>query len=647
VSTATTPGIDRVVDGRYRVDAFLARGGMASVYVATDLRLDRPVALKVMHADLARDPQFVSRFEREARAAARLSHPHVVGVYDQGEDGNLVYLAMELVSGRTLRDVIRSEAPLSVRQAFALMDPVLSALAAAHAAGLVHRDVKPENVLISSATGTVKVADFGLARAITASTVSRSTDLTWGTAAYLSPEQVERGDADERSDVYAATLLLYELLTGTKAFPGSSPIQVAYQHVHGEVPAPSALAPTVPAELDALVRWGGAKDPEHRPVDAAELRRELRRVVNQLSDAELDARPGSPAPDADATQAFDATRPVPTDHTTVVRAPGAPGHYARTTGNRPARRQAQAPAPPRRRRGRRVAGWLVGLLLLLAAAGGATTAWYYMAGPGIHSPVPEVVGLHVDDARAALDAEELDAVVVEEYSETVPAEIVIASSHEPGTEVRHGTDVELTVSLGPERYAVPMVVGMTLDQAAGPVEEANLSLGEPTEQWHEEVPAGHILSVTPEPGTPVKPGTTLEVVVSAGPEPIEIPSVVGASLEDAREALEEAGFTPVVQEERVFHDEVPDGAVVSQSPAEGTGHRGDEVTLVVSKGPELIEVPLVIGKQWDEAREQLEALGFDVEREDLAGGYFNTVRFQSIEAGERAPRGSEIVLTVL
>lgn len=237
--------------------------------------------------------------------------------------------------------------------------------------------------------------------------------------------------------------------------------------------------------------------------------------------------------------------------------------------------------------------------------------------------------------------------MVEEYSETVPADVVIAASHEPGTEVRHGTDVELTVSLGPERYAVPTVVGLTLDQARGPVEEANLTLGEPTEEWHEEVPAGHILSVSPEPGTQVRPGTTLEVVISAGREPLEIPQVVGASLEDAQEALEEAGFTPVVQEERVHHDEIPEGAVASQSPAEGTGHRGDEVTLVVSQGPETVEVPGVIGRQWEEARDELEALGFTVTREDLAGGYFNTVRFQSIEPGERARKGTEIVLTVL
>ncbi|MBA2695141.1 MAG: serine/threonine protein kinase, partial [Actinobacteria bacterium] len=220
------PAIDRVIDGRYRVEVHLAEGGMASVYRATDLRLDRPVALKVMRPDLARDADFVSRFRREAQAAARLSHPHVVSVFDQGEDDDVVFLAMELVEGDTLRDVVATQAPLSVRRATEIVDEILQALSAAHRAGIAHRDIKPENVLMS-ATGTVKVADFGLARAITAGSMSRTSDLLWGTAAYLSPEQVEHGRSDERTDVYAVGLLLYELLTGVKAFPGQSPIQVA------------------------------------------------------------------------------------------------------------------------------------------------------------------------------------------------------------------------------------------------------------------------------------------------------------------------------------------------------------------------------------------------------------------------------------
>jgi serine/threonine-protein kinase len=627
---------------------------MASVYEATDLRLDRRVALKVMHADLARDEQFVARFKREARAAAALSHPNVVGVYDQGEDDDLVFLAMELVPGRTLREVISAEAPLSVRDAVALFDPVLQALTAAHHAGLVHRDVKPENVLIDS-HGRVKVADFGLARAITSTTVSRSTDLTWGTAAYLSPEEVERGAADERSDVYAAALLLFELLTGAKAFPGTSPIQVAYQHVHSSVPRASEQVATVPPEVDALIQWAAAQDPEHRPADAGEFRAELHTVVDQLTDRQLDAVPGGPFADPDATQAFeDSTRPLRAAHTEAVPQVGTEGHYARTTGNRSPRRKAartvtrpSAPAPPRPRRRRRVLGWLVGILLVLVAATGAGAAWYYTEGPGVYSTVPTLAGTTEEQARSALDIEQLDPVVEDSYSETVPAGVVISASHDPGQSIRHGTDVTLVVSQGPERYAVPELTGKTVEEARQLVEEANLTLGEPTESYDEQAPEGEIISFSPAAGEQVKPGSTVEVEVSAGREPIEIPRIDGKTEDEARQLLEDAGFTVVVDPERVFHEGVPEGSVVSQEPAEGTGFRGDEVTVTISKGPDLVEVPQVVGMQWGEAEPLLKDLGFTVKREDLAGGYFSTVRFQSIDAGEKAKRGSEITLTVL
>ncbi len=241
VSDSSLSVVGRVLDGRYRVLSHLADGGMATVYLALDQRLDREVAVKVMHDNLARDATFVSRFRREARSAARLSHPHVVAVYDQGEDdaaGSTMFLAMEYVPGRTLRDVLTAEGPLTPRAALDLFDPILQAIAAAHDAGLIHRDVKPENVILRE-DGVVKVADFGLARAVTAATTTNASGTLLGTVAYLSPEQVERGIADARSDVYAAGLVLFEMLTGRKAFDGDSPIQVAYQHVHGSVPVPS------------------------------------------------------------------------------------------------------------------------------------------------------------------------------------------------------------------------------------------------------------------------------------------------------------------------------------------------------------------------------------------------------------------------
>ncbi len=645
VSATTSTVIDRVIDGRYHVESLLARGGMASVYQATDLRLERPVALKVMHPDLARDEAFVARFRREARAAARLQHPHVVAVYDQGEDDDLAFLAMELVEGETLREVILRHGPHSARDAAAILDPVLQALQAAHRAGLVHRDVKPENVLLHR-SGAIKVADFGLARAISASTTSNG-DVTWGTAAYLSPEQVEHGTADARSDVYAAGLMLFELLTGTKAFPGDVALQVAYAHVHGQVPRASDTVPTVPAELDALIQWATAADPERRPVDAGALLEELRHSVATLSEDELDALPGraDPVGGGDLTQRFDATRPLRTSEPAPSPAPAQSAtSYARTTGNRkprPVARRGQAP----RRRG--FVGWTLGILLVLLAAGGAGATWYFAAGPGIHSAMPVVEGLRQDQARAALDREDLDAVVTPSYSESVRAGVVISASARPGTELRHGTDVDLVVSQGPERYAVPDLERATLEEAAPLVEQAHLVLGEPTQAWSPDVPVGQIVSTDPEVGAMVKPGTTVQVVVSKGRQPVDIPAVTGRPQGEAQQALTDAGFTVTLDPVAVHSAEVPAGAVVSQAPSGGQGYPGDTVTLVISLGPEMITMPSVVGLQWSDVEPQLTAQGFVVTREDIAGGYFGTIRFQSVNPDERVPKGTAVVLTVL
>ena len=277
VSSTGDALIGRTLDGRYRVLRRVADGGMATVYLAVDERLDREVALKVMRAHLVHDDSFVTRFRREARSAASLSHPNVVAVFDQGTDGDHIFLAMEYVAGKTLRDVLRDEGPLSPRAALDVLEPVLLALAAAHDKGLIHRDVKPENVIISD-TGAVKVADFGLARAVTSQTVTSSTGMLLGTVAYLSPEQVERGVADPRSDVYAAGLVLFEMLTGGKAFTGETPIHVAYQHVHGGVPAPSSRVEGIPESLDELVAESTSRDPDERPENAAEMLGLVRRV---------------------------------------------------------------------------------------------------------------------------------------------------------------------------------------------------------------------------------------------------------------------------------------------------------------------------------------------------------------------------------
>ena len=634
-----------VINDRYEIHKRVGRGGMADVFLARDLLLDRQVAIKVLFPEYAIDPNFVERFRREAQAAANLSHPNIVNVYDWGKYEGTYFIAMEYVHGRSLAEILKTNTRLTPKQSAEIASEVAAALGHAHEAGLAHRDIKPENVLIRD-DGTVKVADFGLARAVSAATSSHSSELVWGTAAYLAPEQVERGRTDERSDIYSVGLLFYELLTGVKAFPGDNAVQVAYAHVHGQVPRAADTVSTVPAEIDAFIQWASANDPERRPTDGSAALTELRHSVRQLSDGELDALPGRRlAEDPDLTQAFDHTRPLrATDTVAVPRAE--PGHYARTHGNRPAK-PTRPVAPRRPRRRVKALGWVLGILLVLVAAAGAGAAWYFTEGPGVHSPVPTLVGLTESDARAALDAQDLDAVVELAYSETIAPDIVMEASHEPGTVLRHGTDVTLTVSQGPERYAVPPVIGRTLEQAVPMIEDANLVAADPVMVYDETIPEGQVISVDPEEGAELKPDSEVTLTVSQGREPIEIVDVTGQPQDDAEEALSDAGFSVSIAPDRVFSDSVEEGRVVSQSPESGTGFRGDQVTLTISKGPKLIEVPNVIGKQWGEAESLLKDAGFEVGREDLAGGYFSTVRFQSIDPGEMVPKGTEIILTVL
>ncbi len=666
MSNPNAPLVDRVLHERYRVDAHMAEGGMASVYRGHDLRLDRPVALKIMRPDLARDVDFVARFRREARSAAKLSHPHVVSVYDQGEDDGLVYLVMELVPGANLREIIHTDAPLSIRAATGIVDQVLQALSAAHRAGLVHRDIKPENVL-TDFDGSVKVADFGLARAVTAGTMSRTNDVMWGTAAYLSPEQVQHGRADVRTDVYAVGLVLYELLTGIKAFGGDTPIHVAFQHVHETVPPVAAQIEDIPGEIDRLIAHATATDPATRPDDAIALRELLVAMTRQLSDQELDAKP-SALPRANVTEAIgnpqqgshsaEPTRPVH-QATAVVPLTSAPteGNYARTTGNRvpksvhSAQRSGASPATsatPSRAPRRRSLGVILATLLLLIGGGGAVAAWYFTTGPGIQSDMPTVVGLAEQDAVAALENADLAANPTPGFSETVDKGTVMGASEEAGTSLRHGTTVDVEVSAGPERYPVPDLTGQSVQEATDTLEETQLSLGQVSEDFDEDVEAGLILRSAPgSVADPVPPGTAVDVVTSAGPEPIDIPDVTGSPLDEAEERLSEAGFETEEEQDRVNDPDVTEGSVLTQSPASGQGRRGDVITLTISKGPALITMPQVIGTQFNKAKPLLEDLGFQVTREEIAQAFFGTVRFQSIQEGEQVPEGTEVVLSVL
>ncbi|MFQ6170579.1 Stk1 family PASTA domain-containing Ser/Thr kinase [Oryzobacter sp. R7] len=670
--------IGRTLDGRYRVLRRVADGGMATVYLALDERLDREVALKVMRHSLVHDESFVSRFRREARSAASLSHPNVVAVFDQGTDGDHIFLAMEFVPGKTLRDVLKDEGPLSPRAALDVLEPVLLALAEAHGKGLIHRDVKPENVIISD-TGAVKVADFGLARAVTSQTVTTSTGMLLGTVAYLSPEQVERGVADARSDVYAAGLVLFEMLTGGKAFTGETPIHVAYQHVHGGVPAPSSRVEGIPAALDELVDEATSRDPDDRPADAAELLGLLRRVRSGLSPAALDARPAGVAAEAAASMPT-ATAPL-THHGAasagaagagVAAAAGASGATGGASGGRDGgagrgsalatregpsdeprgtgdeRTTALTLGPPLEgvvvdedRRSRR---WWPAIAASALVA--ALTAWFFLLGPGAVVRVPSVEARPQAQAVQALEAASLDARVVEGFSESVPKGQVISADPAPGAEVRKGTDVRLVVSKGPERYLVPKVVGMSQAEAERQITGANLSVGKVTQAFSDKVPEGQVVAAKPGPGASLKRGTAVALTISKGRQPVSVPDFTGKAAKPATEKLTDLGLE-VDATKQANSDTVPKGSVISQDPRGGTLYRGDTVTLVVSKGPVLVTVPNVVGQQVQQARATLEAAGFKVDVRRALGGYFGTVRLQDPAAGTKAPKGSVVTLTIV
>jgi serine/threonine-protein kinase len=601
-----------------------------------------------MHPGLGDDQEFADRFVREARAAARLSHPHVVGVYDQGDDGGTLFLAMEYVPGRTLRDLIRSEAPMAPGRALALLDPVLSALAAAHHAGLIHRDVKPENVLVAD-DGRVKVADFGLARAISAETQHTATGgVLIGTVSYLSPELVVDGRADARSDVYAVGVVLHEMLTGRKPHEGDSPIQVAYKHVHEDVPPPSRLAPGLPAYVDALVARATARDRDLRPADARVLLHQVRRVRAALDHGVLDdpdlvadlvpTTPVERLDDIDYVREDPPTILSPAQAVAAARAEDT----SVIAGHRPSG-STRAPVTRPRRRSR--GGPLLLLLVLLLAVGAGTAGWWY--GSGRYVGTPGVVALPAAAAEAKVEAAGLSFDVAgRTFSETVPPGSVVSTDPAGGENVARDGTVSVLLSRGPERHGVPPLRGRTLDRAQQALQAATLSFGEATYRYSDTMEKGVVLGADPEPGTRLRRDAAVDLVVSRGPRPIKVPHLLGQDADTARAVLRKRGLDVEVTEEN--SDTVDSGDVVAQTPKGGTLQRGDTVELVVSLGPVLVEVPDVRRMGTEAATAALREAGFEVEKRRMP--YYVSLEYvvnQDPGSGDRAPRGSTVVIYVV
>ncbi len=644
MSQQTDPLIGRLVDQRYRVRARIARGGMATVYVATDLRLERRVALKVMHGHLSDDSVFQSRFIQEARAAARLADPHVVNVFDQGQDGEMAYLVMEYLPGITLRELLREQKRLSVPQTITIMDAVLSGLAAAHRAGIVHRDVKPENVLLAE-DGRIKIGDFGLARATTANTATGQ--MLLGTIAYLAPELVTRGTADARSDIYALGILLYEMLAGEQPYKGEQPMQIAYQHATDSVPRPSVKNPGVPEQLDELVLWATEREPDERPVDAKAMLDRLREIERELGvhpQVVRTAPLGAPTllMDDDGPGSGELTKVMPGTFT----APSVTDELDNATRLR-----------QRTRRARTRGAWLAVLVLLLAAAAGGA-GWWFGSGPGSQVGVPDVAGLSFSEAAQRLADEGLLASEGGETSLEVDAGLVIRTEPGAGARLDRETTVTVIVSQGPAEVSIPALAGMSEAQAREILQQNRVESAEATTEFNADVAEGTVFAASVSPlaggdavdcaeGCLVRQGDTATLVVSLGP----VPDVAGRGVDSATQILGDVGLQVSGEVATESSEQFADGEVIRIAERDGAGNwrPGDTVTLVVSTGPPLFEVPGVVGQTRDQAAETLRDAGFEVGYSALWNIWpdgLTEVTAQDPESGSMRERGTTITLQI-
>ncbi|MFI9505529.1 Stk1 family PASTA domain-containing Ser/Thr kinase [Nocardia sp. NPDC052566] len=662
--------IGQMLEGRYRIDAPIARGGMSMVFRGVDTRLDRPVAIKVMDPKFSGDPQFLSRFEFEARAVAKLKHPSLVAVYDQGVDGEYPFLIMELVEGGTLRELLRERGPMPPHAVRAVAEPVLAAIGVAHHAGLIHRDIKPENVLISDA-GEVKIADFGLVRAVAAANTT-SASVILGTAAYLSPEQVTTGTADARSDVYAFGVLIFELLTGRVPFTGDNSLSVAYQRIENDVPSPSQFIAGVPPEFDDLVARATAREPSHRFADATEMAAALRSIAHALnlppyrvpapqeSAEHLSASfkavtPDDPRPEPYTPPPPRAPHPQPpaqqqVQHTKVVTAPRprvpeyAPAPDHRQPVDDYASQQLHQPPPSypgfdeRRRSRRTVWIWvaIVAAITLLVGIGG----WWL--GVGRYSPVPAVAGLDSDRAVAALQAAGFSTEIRQKASETVPVGGVVGTDPSAGAKVTKGSTVAVLISSGKPKVPdvkpgddVAQVTKLIRDAGLSPVDAGETS---------STAPKGTLAKVEPGAGTVLPAGGQVKVYRSKGSQPVKVPDVRGKTTEEAIQALTKAGIT--VRETRAqFDRSIEADKVIGTDPAIGTTvQSGDGVTLIVSNA---VKVPGVIGSSVGEARTKLQALGLQVVVQQLTQLDSSVVISQSPGPSSNVQSGATITIVAL
>ena len=624
-----------LIDGRYQLLRQAANGGMATIYEALDTRLDRKVAVKIMHAHLAQDEAFVSRFIREAKAAAALTHPNIVAVQDQGWNQSgvpAVFLVMELIEGHTLREYLSERGRFEVKDAINYMTPILSALSAAHDLGIVHRDIKPENILISK-DGRIKIADFGLARGeLIGTTMTAESSVVLGSVSYLSPEQVQRGIADSRSDVYAAGIVAYEMLTGEKPFSGDSPIQIAYKHVNEAIPRLRSKRRDIPQGLDELIASATAKNPDDRPRAAGEFLARLQTIQIELDPKknQMDLGLDLPVePIRDKARKKSKVEPIK-EKTLDVK---------ETTRELKRKEEKKRRASKRVRRNRKVA-------LILAVALGVG-GWWTLVGPGSRVVVPSTVGGSYEEAVGSFTPLGLTAVILEKrFDEEIAKGKIIESVPPGGGKVDAGGSVELIISKGPERYTIPTITGLTPEAAQVTITKLPLIVGTVTEVYNSEIPKGFVISTSPTSGSSVKRDTPVNLIVSKGIEQVALASYVGKSGEQALNELTEAGFD--VESGYAFSETTPELAVVSQNPAGGaTANKGSKVSILISKGPRYTFIPkTIITMEANAGKAVLESLGLKVKVISIGNAKKKVIKKVSPAVNTKVLRGSLVTITV-
>lgn len=582
-----------------------------------------------MHPHLAQDEEFISRFIREAKAAASLSHPNIVNVMDQGWNQSgipAVFLVMELVEGQTLRELIANKGAFTINETINYLSPVVSALAAAHQIGIVHRDIKPENILISN-DGRIKIADFGLARGTNlGQTMTAEASVILGSVSYLSPEQVQRGISDARSDIYSIGVMAFEMLTGKRPHISDSPMQIAFLHVNEDIPKVSSKGIKLPKELDELIYAATSRNPDDRPKDAIAFSNALRNIqikfdpAKQQMSLELDLpiRKEVPKPSKKAVAPV-----IEEEPTTEI--------------TKPLKVKREKEKKPRKKFGK------VAVILAIALGFGG---WWTLIGPGARVTVPSVVGGTMTDADRLLKPIGLTSdVAKQEFSEDVAKGVIISTDPAGGEKVKEASVVHITLSKGPERYTIPSVAQLTSEAATKLLSSIPVATPVVEEIFNEKIPKGYVIGTEPASGTQVKRGTGIRLIVSKGIEQIALVNFSNKSGEEAINTLTEAGFK--VSPKYTYSETVPLGAVVSQNPSQAKDYpKGTAVSLTISKGSAYVYIPNVYSLSETKAKSTLTSLDLQVIIKRMGTKAVKQVTSISPKVGSKVLRGSKVTITV-